>query len=92
MPSCHATMVEPCACFAMFKDDFGRTFYLGSPGASDDVENFIHSLKEGEACYLPEAFMEFLNSSGTNDPSPAVRSKTTNMVGFATSAGATRSH
>ncbi|MEI7732112.1 MAG: hypothetical protein WCO56_21235 [Verrucomicrobiota bacterium] len=71
MPSCHATMVEPCACYAMFKDDFGRTFYLGSPGASEDVENFIHSLKEGEACYLPTAFMEFLDKQEKASPNAA---------------------
>ena len=75
MPSCHATMLEPCACYALFKDDFGRTFYIGSPGASVDVEYFIHSLKEGEACYLPEAFMQFLAKQkkagpDTGHPSP----------------------
>jgi hypothetical protein len=68
MASCNATMMDDCACYALFKDDSGRTFYLGSPGASEDVEHFIHSLKVGEACYLPHAFMEFLDNQKKADP------------------------
>ena len=60
MPSCAAKMEQFCTCYALFADAEGRTFYIGSPGASEDVEYFIASLKEGESYFLPAAFERFL--------------------------------
>jgi hypothetical protein len=60
MPSCTAKMEAFCTCYALFADAEGRKFYIGSPGASEDVEHFIASLKEGESYFLPAAFESFL--------------------------------
>jgi len=60
MPSCTAKMEAFCTCYALFADAEGRKFYIGSPGASEDVEYFIASLKEGQMYYLPAAFESFL--------------------------------
>lgn len=60
MPSCFAKMEKFCTCYALFADNTGRKFYIGSPGASPDVQYFIASLEEGKGYYLPDAFMEFL--------------------------------
>ncbi len=73
MPSRHATMLKLCPCFAEFKDsDDGRIFYIGSPGASPNVEGFIGSLKEGQSFFLPDEFMRFLDSQKkSNQPADA---------------------
>ncbi len=60
MPSCAAKMEAFCTCYALFTDAEGRKFYIGSPGASEDVGHFIASLKEGESYFLPAAFAGFL--------------------------------
>ena len=60
MPSCTAKMEKFCTCYALFTDAEGRKFYIGSPGASEDVEHFIAALKEGQIYYLPTAFENFL--------------------------------
>ena len=65
MPSCTAKLEEFCTCFAILTDSEGRKFYIGSPGASEDVEHFIASLKQGEIYYLPAAFEGFLAKKKT---------------------------
>jgi hypothetical protein len=60
MPSCTAKMEAFCTCYAIFTDAEGRKFYIGSPGASEDVEYFIASLQEGKDYFLPAAFESFL--------------------------------
>ncbi|MCX7005877.1 MAG: hypothetical protein NTY53_01255 [Kiritimatiellaeota bacterium] len=65
MPSCTAKLEEFCTCFAILTDSEGRKFYIGSPGASEDVEHFIASLKKGEIYYLPAAFEGFLAKKKT---------------------------
>jgi len=60
MPSCTAKMEQFCTCYALFSDTEGRKFYIGSPGASEDVEYFIASLKAGGVYVLPAAFESFL--------------------------------
>ncbi len=61
MPSCSATMVAHHTCFVEFKTEDGRTFYVGSPGASPAVEGFVQTLldKEGKVYNLPNAFMAY---------------------------------
>ena len=69
MPSCTAKMEQFCTCYAVFSDTEGRKFYIGSPGASEDVEYFIASLKAGDVYYLPAAFESFLQKK-TNGQKP----------------------
>ncbi len=70
MPSCTAKMDAFCTCYASFTDAEGRKFYIGSPGASDDVEHFIASLKAGQIYYLPAAFEGFLRSKADTQKQP----------------------
>ena len=60
MPSCRATVVEvQVRCYARFKDDDGRTFYIGSPDSPPEVAGFVGTLEEGKTYSLPEAFMQY---------------------------------
>ena len=65
MPSCAAKMDRFCTCHALFTDSTGRKFCIGSPGASEDVQHFIESLKEGGLYFLPAAFEGFLAEKKT---------------------------
>ena len=70
MPSCTAKMEQFCTCYALFSDTAGRKFCIGSPGASEDVEYFIASLKIGDVYYLPAAFEGFLQKKGDRQKPP----------------------
>lgn len=70
MPSCTAKMEAFCTCYALFADAEGRKFYIGSPGASEDVGQFIASLKEGQLYYLPAAFEGFLRFKADKQSQP----------------------
>ena len=61
MPSCSATMVKHHTCYVEFKNEDGRTFYIGSPGASREVAGFVSTLHdmEGKTYNLPDAFMKY---------------------------------
>ena len=70
MPSCTAKMDAFCTCYASFTDAEGRKFYIGSPGASEDVQHFIESLKPGEIYFLPCAFEGFLRAKADKQKQP----------------------
>ena len=69
MPSCSATVVERSPCVTTFKTPQGRMFYIGSPGAADEVRVFLQTLQDGNSYYLPEAFMQFLDKKKEAEPS-----------------------
>ena len=76
MPSCNATMVQHHTCFVEFKSSDGRTFFIGSPGASREVADFVAILRgqEGKTYYLPDAFMEYQErQKKPNPPSEGTR-------------------
>jgi hypothetical protein len=88
MPSCRATMLRDCTCFAEFRSADRRTFYIGSPGASPEVEAFIGTLHEGTIYYLPDAFMQFLRENkvaedGAANGSQPILSETNSTSGAA---------
>ena len=62
MPSCHATVEATAACYACFKTDDGRQLCIGSPGCAPEVLGFVQTLEKGNACFLPDAFMDYLKS------------------------------
>ena len=70
MPSRAATVVDGEPCYRELKDDLdGRIFYIGSPGAADEIEHFIQTLEQGKSYRLPDAFMEWQEKrSGSKNP------------------------
>jgi hypothetical protein len=59
MPACRATPIHNGVCVFTFKTADGKLFYIGSPGATEEVEHFLHSLEIGKAYDLPGAFLEW---------------------------------
>ena len=62
MPSCNATVKRDSPCVSRFATETGRVFYIGSPGADEDVGLFLGTLEDGKSYYLPEAFMQYLKA------------------------------
>jgi hypothetical protein len=62
MPSCQATMHFFSPCERRFTTEDGGEFYIGSPGADDQVRGFLGTLEEGKSYRLPHAFMEYRNN------------------------------
>jgi hypothetical protein len=63
IPSCEATVVERAPCHALLKCTNGRSFYVGSPGASKEVALFVGTLEKGKAYLLPDAFVQYLEDA-----------------------------
>jgi hypothetical protein len=63
MPACVAKVMEVGPCYAECKTADGKTLFLGSPAAPREVVRFIRTLKEGQTCQLPEAFVAYLQKA-----------------------------
>ena len=61
MPTCKATMELVSPCERYFRTEYGREFYIGSPGADQAVTQFLGTLEDGKSYWLPQSFMEYLN-------------------------------
>ncbi len=65
MPSCAAKVEEIAPCYARLRTEEGRLLYVGSPGASPEIERFVQALEKGQTYFLPDAFMEYQRKQKT---------------------------
>lgn len=69
MPSCQVKVDCNDDCAAMLTTTDGqRKLIVGSPGASEAVDQFVQTLKPGQTYSLPDAFMKFQQQQA---PAPA---------------------
>jgi hypothetical protein len=59
MPTCEVTMELVSPCERYFRTEYGREFYIGSPGADEEVARFLGTLEEGKSYWMPDAFMKY---------------------------------
>jgi hypothetical protein len=67
MPSSSATTMEIGPCYAKFETKNGKTFYIGSPGADEEVMHFVATLELGKTYDLPKAFLQYQNQDKSRD-------------------------
>jgi hypothetical protein len=53
------TLASRTPCSSYFSTADGKWFGIGDPGSGPQVSRFIWSLKDGETCKFPEAFLKF---------------------------------
>ena len=58
MPPCKAMIVENGVCVFTFRTSDGKKFYIGSPFAAREVQQFLETLKEGRTYKFPDAFLD----------------------------------
>src|SRR5258708_26678701 len=56
MPPCKATVEHNGTCVLSLRTADGKEFYIGSPGATPEVNYFLHTLKEGQTYEFPGTF------------------------------------
>ncbi len=54
-----ATLVGRSPCSSSFTTADGKYFGIGNPGSGALVSHFIWSLKDGQTCKFPDAFLEY---------------------------------
>src|SRR3954470_2042284 len=59
MPACKATVEEHAPCYAVFRTADGKKFSIGSPAATQDVVQFLQTLKDGATYEFPRVFLEY---------------------------------
>ncbi len=59
MPACEAVVVERGPCYVQLKTADGNAFLIGSPGAGDDILQFLEVLKEGQTYKFPQTFRNY---------------------------------
>lgn len=59
LPRCQVAVVEKNPCNSLFRTSDGKMFYIGSPAARQDVIQFLETLKHGQTCELPSAFLDY---------------------------------
>ncbi len=59
MPPCKARLIQDATCVFLFETDYGRKFWIGSPGNTDELLQFLRSLKAGPYYKFPDVFLEF---------------------------------
>ncbi len=91
MPPCTVTVVHAGTRWSLLKTADGRQFCLGSPGAAQEVWNFLATLKQGQTFELPGAFLEHLKQTATakpadNPPAGAKQPEATTIPSYITAA------
>jgi hypothetical protein len=59
MPRCTGSVLEKFPCCARMVAADGRKFWIGSPGATNEVVRFVEALAECEDYVFPDAFLEW---------------------------------
>ncbi len=59
MAPCTATLASRSPCSSYFSTADGRWFGIGDPSSGAQISQFIWSLKDGETCRLPDAFLAY---------------------------------
>jgi hypothetical protein len=62
MSPCKATVEERHPCYSIFRTAGGKTFSIGSPAATQEVVQFLGTLKEGQRYKFPGVFLDYQNS------------------------------
>jgi hypothetical protein len=67
MPPCTATLVQRSPCSSYFTTADGKGFGIGDPGRGPRISHFIWSLKDGQVCKFPEAFLAYQQENKGED-------------------------
>ncbi len=59
MPPCKATVEEHHSCYSIFRTADGKKFSIGSPAATQDVVQFLQTLKNGQTYKFPSVFLDY---------------------------------
>jgi len=60
MPRLKATLLGNQRAYAFFTTPDGKNLSIGGPAASREIMRFLRTLKEGETCLLPDAYITSL--------------------------------
>jgi hypothetical protein len=56
---CEATVEERHPCYSIFRTADGKKFSIGSPAATQEVVQFLGTLKEGHAYTFPGVLLDY---------------------------------
>jgi hypothetical protein len=59
MSPCKATVEERHPCYSIFRTADGKKFSIGSPSATQEVVQFLGTLKEGHAYEFSGVFLDY---------------------------------
>src|SRR5262245_22828303 len=59
MLPCKATVEEHHSCYSIFRSADGKQFSIGSPAATQEVVQFLETLKEGQNYKFPSTFLDY---------------------------------
>src|SRR6266498_1897347 len=73
MPPCKATVAEHHGCYSVFRTADGKKFSIGSPAATQDVVQFLQTLKNGRSYEFPSVFLDYQKTAPTYETAEQIK-------------------
>jgi len=73
MPPCKARVEEHAPCYSVFRAADGKKFSIGSPSATQDVVQFLQTLKNGQIYKFPGVFLDYQKTAPTYDTGEQIK-------------------